>query len=177
METAVLGGGCFWCLEAVFEQLDGVESVVSGYCGGHTVQPDYAQVCSGSSGHAEVVRICFDPEKLDFRTLLEVFFTIHDPTTLNRQGNDSGTQYRSVIFAQSEEQCRIAREVMRAEALSRADPIVTELSAEATFYPAEDYHQAYFRLNGHQPYCSFVVAPKLAKFRQAFATSLKPAFR
>lgn len=177
METAVLGGGCFWCLEAVFEQLDGVESVVSGYCGGHTVQPDYAQVCSGSSGHAEVVRICFDPEKLDFRTLLEVFFTIHDPTTLNRQGNDSGTQYRSVIFAQSEEQYRIAREVMRAEALSRADPIVTELSAEATFYPAEDYHQAYFRLNGHQPYCSFVVAPKLAKFRQAFATSLKPAFR
>ena len=177
METAVLGGGCFWCLEAVFEQLDGVESVVSGYCGGHTVQPDYAQVCSGSSGHAEVVRIRFDPGKLDFRTLLEVFFTIHDPTTLNRQGNDSGTQYRSVIFAQSEEQYRIAREVMRTEALSRADPLVTELSVEATFHPAEDCHQAYFRLNGHQPYCSFVVAPKLAKFRQAFATSLKPAFR
>lgn len=177
METAVLGGGCFWCLEAVFEQLDGVESVVSGYCGGHTAQPDYAQVCSGLSGHAEVVRIRFDPEKLDFRTLLEVFFTIHDPTTLNRQGNDSGTQYRSVIFAQSDEQYRIAREIMRSEALSRADPIMTELSVEAAFHPAEDYHQAYFRLNGHQPYCSFVVAPKLAKFRQAFATLLKPAFR
>lgn len=177
MEKAILGGGCFWCLEAVFEQLDGVATVVSGYCGGADPHPDYESVCSGTTSHAEVVEITFDPQTLSYRALLEIFFQIHDPTTLNRQGNDAGTQYRSVIFAQSEEQRKVAREVAEEAAGWWSDPIVTEIQDAQPFYPAEDYHQAYFRSNGGQPYCSFVVAPKLRKFRQQFVEKLKPEFR
>ena len=174
-ETAVLGGGCFWCLEAVFEDLAGVLSVESGYAGGKTPNPSYESVCSGGTGHAEVVRIVFDPSVLAFRDLLKVFFTIHDPTTLNRQGNDVGTQYRSVIFCQSAEQ-RTTAEAVIAE-LDRqhlwSDPIVTEVADAAPFYKAEDYHQEYFARNGRQPYCQVVVAPKVAKFRKEFAARRK----
>lgn len=175
-EVAVLGGGCFWCLEAVFSELDGVGEVVSGYAGGHVPNPTYEQVCGKRTGHAEVVRIRFDPQRIDFGTLLDVFFTIHDPTTLDHQGNDVGPQYRSVIFCQSEAQRQTAQE--RIAAIDAAgewgDPVVTELAEAAVFYPAEDYHQSYFRLNGHAPYCAFVVAPKVAKFRRLFAARLKP---
>ena len=169
-ETAVLGGGCFWCLEAVFDDLDGVRAVESGYAGGSTPNPSYNAVCGGRTGHAEVVRITFDPAVLDFRDLLTVFFTIHDPTTRNRQGNDVGTQYRSVIFCQTPEQRATANAViaeLNAAKLWR-DPIVTEVADAATFYPAEDYHQEYFARNASQPYCQVVVAPKVAKFRKEF---------
>lgn len=174
-QVAVLGGGCFWCLEAVFEQVAGVTEVVSGYAGGHDANPDYHAVCSGQTGHAEVVRIRFDAELIDFETLLEIFFTIHDPTTRNRQGNDVGTQYRSVIFCQDAEQERIARSVMaRVDAAGdRGAPVVTQVAGAETFYPAEDYHQAYFSLHGNQPYCTTIVAPKVAKFRKKFAARLK----
>jgi peptide-methionine (S)-S-oxide reductase len=174
-QTAVLGGGCFWCLDAVFRGLDGVVSVESGYAGGTGPNPTYEQVCSGRTGHAEVVRVTFDPSKLGFRDLLNVFFTIHDPTTRNRQGNDVGTQYRSVIFAQTPEQRRDAETVI-ADLTARklwADPIVTEIADAAPFHPAEGYHQDYFTRNTHQPYCQVVVAPKVAKFRKAFAQRLK----
>jgi peptide-methionine (S)-S-oxide reductase len=175
LETAVLGGGCFWCLEAVFDELAGVQSVESGYAGGRTPAPTYDDVCSGATGHAEVVRIAFDPARLSFRELLTVFFTIHDPTTPDRQGNDVGTQYRSVIFCQSPEQRAIAESVI-AE-LSAAglwkDPIVTEIAGAAQFHEAEDYHQEYFARNARQPYCSLVVAPKVAKFRKHFTERLK----
>ncbi len=170
-ETAVLGGGCFWCLEAVYRDIRGVSRVVSGYCGGAVDAPDYHAVCEGRTGHAEVVQIEFDPAAVSFRQLLEVFFVIHDPTTLNRQGNDSGTQYRSVIFAQSPAERAEAEAVMaelRAEG-AFADPIVTELLDAERFWPAEDYHQDYLARNGHQPYCQAVVSPKLAKFRARFA--------
>lgn len=177
METAILGGGCFWCLEAVFEQLEGVESVTSGYCGSEYSQPDYESVCSGITGHAEVVRIVFDPERLSFRELLEIFFQIHDPTTPNRQGNDVGTQYRSVIFAQSDAQKRVARAVKEEASASWGAPIVTEIQSAMPFHVAEGYHQAYFRANGQQPYCSYVIAPKVAKFRKTFAAKLKDGFR
>jgi peptide-methionine (S)-S-oxide reductase len=174
-QTAVLGGGCFWCLEAVFERLRGVQAVESGYAGGHKANPGYAEVCDGDTGHAEVVRISFDPAALSFKDLLKVFFAIHDPTTKDRQGNDVGTQYRSVIFAQTPEQ-RADAEAVIAE-LGREKlwdkPIVTELAGAATFYPAEAYHQRYFERNAAQPYCQFVVAPKVAKFRKEFVDRLK----
>jgi peptide-methionine (S)-S-oxide reductase len=175
-QTALLGGGCFWCLDAVFRELSGVLSIESGYAGGHVPNPTYEAVCSGDTGHAEVVRVTFDPAVLSYRDLLRVFFTIHDPTTRNRQGNDVGTQYRSVIFALNDAQRADAQAVM-AELAGQgvwSDPIVTELAGPATFYPAETYHQDYFENNPRQPYCAYVVAPKVAKFRKAFAQRLKP---
>jgi peptide-methionine (S)-S-oxide reductase len=174
-EIATLAGGCFWCLEAVFDELKGVQSVESGYMGGATANPSYEKVCSGESGHAEVVRITFDPELLTFREILEVFFVIHDPTTLNRQGNDVGTQYRSAVFYHSAEQ-RIAAEQVIANLGSGKvydDPLVTEVVPASTFYIAEDYHQEYFRRNPAQSYCAFVVQPKVAKFRKHFLEKLK----
>ena len=174
-EIATLAGGCFWCLEAVFVELRGVEKVVSGYMGGDTPNPTYKQVCYGNTGHAEVVQITFDPQVITFKDLLEVFFTIHDPTTLNRQGADMGTQYRSAIFYHSDEQRATAEQViaeMTAEQIWR-DPIVTEVTAAPEFYPAEDYHQDYFANNPYQPYCMAVVAPKVAKARQKFLAKLK----
>jgi peptide-methionine (S)-S-oxide reductase len=174
-QTAVLGGGCFWCLEAVFDRLRGVQAVESGYAGGRDANPSYAEVCNGNTGHAEVLRISFDPDTVSFKDLLKVFFAIHDPTTKDRQGNDVGTQYRSVIFCQTPEQ-RTQAEAVIAE-LDRAklwdDPIVTEVAEAATFYPAEGYHQRYFERNASQPYCQFVVAPKVAKFRKEFVDRLK----
>jgi len=175
-EIATLAGGCFWCLEAVFDQLKGVTSVESGYMGGRNPNPTYEQVCGGSTGHAEVVQVTFDPQVLSYRDLLAVFFTIHDPTTLNRQGNDVGTQYRSAIFFHSAEQERAAREVIAnldKEKLWR-DPIVTEVAPASTFYVAETYHQEYYeRVGGSNPYCSFVIEPKVAKFRKKFFDRLK----
>ena len=174
-QTAVLGGGCFWCLEAVFDQLAGVQSVESGYAGGRGANPSYEAVCTGATGHAEVVRIRFDPAVLSFRDLLRVFFSIHDPTTRDRQGNDIGTQYRSVIFCQTPEQQSDAQAViaeLTAEEIWPA-PIVTEIAGAATFYPAESYHQEYFERNGRQPYCQAVVAPKVAKFRKQYVDRLK----
>ena len=174
-QSAVLGGGCFWCLEAVFDQLRGVQSVESGYAGGRTQNPSYEDVCTGNTGHAEVVRIVFDPAELSFRDLLRVFFTIHDPTTKDRQGNDVGTQYRSVIFCQTPAQRADAESVI-AELTGAglwSDPIVTEIADAATFFPAESYHQEYFERNGRQPYCQAVVAPKVAKFRKVFVDRLK----
>ena len=172
---ATLAGGCFWCLEAVFDDLQGVLDVVSGYAGGHLPDPAYDEVCTGRTGHAEAVQITFDPALISFRELLDVFFTIHDPTTLNRQGADVGTQYRSAIFYHTPEQKAVAEQVM-AE-LSAADlwsqPIVTEVTSLNAFYPAEDYHQEYFRRNPYQGYCRAVVAPKVAKFRQKYLARLK----
>lgn len=175
MAVAIFGGGCFWCLEAVFEQLVGVERVVSGYIGGRQLDPTYEQVCSGMTGHAEVVRVEFDPEKISYAELLDVFFAIHDPTTLNRQGADHGTQYRSSIFACSAEQMDIAQDKIRKlNATALFDkPIVTTVEMADTFYPAESYHQGYFRANPEQGYCAFVVAPKVAKARAAFSRLLK----
>jgi peptide-methionine (S)-S-oxide reductase len=174
-QTAVLGGGCFWCLEAVFDRLRGVQAVESGYAGGRTADPTYEDVCSGSTGHAEVVRVSFDSTVLTFRDLLRVFFAIHDPTTRDRQGSDAGTQYRSVIFCQTPEQRKDAEAVIAelTQAKLWTDPIVTEVADAATFYPAEQYHQQYFERNGRQPYCQFVVAPKVAKFRKEFVDRLK----
>ena len=174
-QSAVLGGGCFWCVEAVYDQLKGVRSAESGYAGGKSPNPTYDDVCGGRTGHAEVVRIEFDPEELSFEDLLRVFFTIHDPTTKDRQGNDVGTQYRSVIFAQSAEQRKVAESVIAELNGARLwrDPIVTEVVDAAPFYPAEQYHQEYFTRNGRQPYCQAVVAPKVAKFRKQFLDRLK----
>lgn len=168
-EIATLGGGCFWCLEAVYQELKGVARVESGYAGGHVPNPTYEQVCDGTTGHAEVVRLEFDPDVISYREILEIFFTIHDPTTPNRQGNDVGTQYRSVIFYHSPEQQEIARQVIACMASVWDAPIVTELSPVPTYYKAEDYHQNYFREHPLQGYCAFVVAPKVAKFRKVFA--------
>ena len=175
VETAILGGGCFWCLEAVFDELEGVVGVESGYAGGAPPNPTYEAVCSGRTGHAEVVRVTYDPSRLSFRDLLTVFFTIHDPTTKDRQGNDMGTQYRSVIFCQDDAQRATARGVVAELTAAKLwpAPIVTEIAGTATFYPAEDYHQEYFARNGGQPYCQVVVAPKVAKFRKHFASRLK----
>lgn len=175
LAVATLGGGCFWCLEAVFEQVRGVERVVSGYAGGTVANPTYEQVCTGTTGHAEVVQIHFDPRIVPYRTLLEIFFTIHDPTTPNRQGNDRGPQYRSIILHHDAEQQRIAEEVMAAVSQSGQwpAPLVTELKPLETFWPAEGYHQGYFRAHPHQPYCQFVVAPKVDKFRARFGDWLK----
>ena len=175
-ETATLAGGCFWCLEAVFDQLEGVQSVESGYMGGHRAEPTYEEVCTGSTGHAEVVRVTFDPAVVAYRDLLAVFFTVHDPTTLNRQGNDVGTQYRSAIFFHTPEQEKAAREVVArlSEEKVWANPIVTEIVPAMTFWQAEDYHQEYFeRVGSQNPYCSFVVEPKVAKFRKHFFERLK----
>ena len=174
-EIATLAGGCFWCLEAVYDQLKGVDSVASGYMGGALPDPTYAQVCEGDTGHAEVVRITFDPAVLSFRDLLDVFFVIHDPTTRNRQGNDVGTQYRSAVFYHSPEQKRAAEEAIARLAAQRvyADAIVTEVVPAGPFYLAEDYHQQYFAGNPYQPYCMAVVAPKVAKFRSRFLERLK----
>lgn len=168
-ETATLGGGCFWCLEAVFQELKGVQHVESGYTGGHVPNPTYEQVCDGTTGHAEVVRVEFDPAVVSYREVLEIFFTIHDPTTMNRQGNDVGTQYRSVIYYHSPEQQEMAKQVIACMASVWDAPIVTELSPAQTYYKAEDYHQNYFRQHPLQGYCAFVVAPKVAKFRKVFA--------
>ena len=174
-EVATLGGGCFWCLEAVFEQLRGVEKVVSGYAGGTEKNPTYEQVCAKATGHAEVVQVTFDPSSIAFRELLEVFFAFHDPTTLNRQGNDVGPQYRSAIFYRSDEQKQTAAalisELTAAAAFAR--PIVTEVTAFTTFYPAEEYHQGYYRDNPGQSYCSYVISPKVAKLRKHFSAKLK----
>ena len=174
-EIATLGGGCFWCLEAVFDNLMGVESVESGYMGGHKANPSYEEVCGGGTGHAEVVQITFDPEVVTFREILEVFFVIHDPTQLNFQGNDVGTQYRSAIFYHSPGQKTVAEQVIAGlnDAKLWNDPIVTEITAAATFHIAEKYHQEYFELNPFQPYCRAVVAPKVAKFRKYFLKKLK----
>ena len=175
-QVATLAGGCFWCLEAVYDQLKGVESVESGYMGGHAPDPTYEQVCSGSSGHAEVVRVTFDPAVVSYRDLLAVFFTIHDPTQLNRQGNDVGTQYRSAIFVHSEEQKREAEAVVAKLTADKlfSDPIVTEIVPASTFHMAEDHHQEYFeRVGSGNPYCSFVIQPKVARFRRHFVERLK----
>ena len=175
-EIATLAGGCFWCLEAVYDQLKGVESVESGYMGGKTANPSYAEVCSGRSGHAEVVQLTYDPDEVEFRDLLEVFFTIHDPTTLNRQGNDVGTQYRSAIFYHSPEQKKDAEEVVANLTKGKlwANPIVTEIVPASTFTKAEEEHQEYYeRVGNANPYCSFVVEPKVAKFRKAYFDRLK----
>jgi peptide-methionine (S)-S-oxide reductase len=174
-EVATLAGGCFWCLEAVYDELRGVESVESGYMGGARPAPTYEQVCSGATGHAEVVRITFDPQAVSYRELLEVFFVIHDPTTLDRQGNDVGSQYRSAIFHHSAQQKRIAEAVI-AELAERGvydDPIVTEVAPAGTFWMAEDYHQEYFARNPAQPYCMWVVAEKVGKLRKHFLQKLK----
>lgn len=174
-EIATLGGGCFWCLEAAFLQLAGVESVVSGYAGGSMRNPDYGSVCGGETGHAEVVEVRFDRDVIDYRTLLEAFFAIHDPTTLDRQGNDVGTQYRSVIFTHDAEQEKTARAMIAELAAAKIwpAPIVTAVSPAPTFWPAEDQHQNYFARNPEQGYCQFVVAPKAAKLRKVFAGRLK----
>jgi peptide-methionine (S)-S-oxide reductase len=172
---ATLAGGCFWCLEAVFDDLQGVLDLVSGYAGGQVPHPSYEAVCTGATGHAEVVQITFDPAQISYRELLEVFFTIHDPTTLNRQGADVGTQYRSAIFYHSAEQQAIAQQVI-ADLTAAAlwpEPIVSEVTPLNAFYPAEDYHQEYFRRNPYQGYCRAVVAPKVAKFRQKYLAKLK----
>lgn len=174
-ETALLGGGCFWCLEAVFDDLEGVLGVESGYAGGAKANPSYEEVCSGRSGHAEVVRVTFDPAVLSFADLVRVFFGIHDPTTRDRQGNDVGTQYRSVIFCATPEQRAVAEQVIAELTAAKLwrNPIVTEVAGPATFYEAEDYHQEYFARNPRQPYCQAVVAPKVAKFRKQFLDRLK----
>jgi peptide-methionine (S)-S-oxide reductase len=174
-EVATLGGGCFWCLEAVFDGLVGVESVESGYCGGHLANPTYEDICGGDTGHAEVVRITFDPAVVSYTDLLDVFFVIHDPTTLNAQGNDIGTQYRSVIYFHSPEQKAVAEATIKCltDAREYSCPIVTEITTAPHFYAAEPYHQEYYENNPRQPYCQFVVAPKVAKFRQKFATRVK----
>ena len=176
LEIATLAGGCFWCLEAVYDQLRGVHSVESGYMGGKSPNPSYEEVCSGTSGHAEVVRVTFDPNEVSYRDLLAVFFSIHDPTTLNRQGNDAGTQYRSAIFYHSDEQKRAAEEViakLTRERLFR-DPIVTEVAPAGQFHVAEEYHQEYFaRVGAGNPYCSYVIEPKVSKFRKHFVERLK----
>jgi peptide-methionine (S)-S-oxide reductase len=174
-QFATLGGGCFWCLEAVYLELQGVEKVVSGYAGGSVLNPSYRQVTTGTTGHAEVVQLTFDPDKISFREILEVFFTIHDPTTLNRQGADVGTQYRSAIFYHDEAQRQIAEAIIAEFDTANIwpNPIVTEVSPLTIFYEAEDYHQDYYRQNANQPYCHIVISPKVAKFRQKFADKRK----
>ncbi len=175
MEISTLATGCFWCTEAVFQQLKGVKSVVSGYSGGHVENPSYEQVVAGQTGHAEVCQIEFDPEQISFEELIEIFFKTHDPTTLNRQGNDVGTQYRSAIFYHNEEQKLIAERVKNELDANESgkNPIVTEITAFEKFYPAEDYHQNYFRNNPNQGYCRYVIAPKLDKFEKVFKLRLE----
>ena len=174
-EVATLAGGCFWCLEAVYNDLRGVEKVVSGYSGGRVANPTYEQVCTGKTGHAEVIQITFDPQAISFKELLEVFFTIHDPTTLNRQGADVGTQYRSAIYYHSPEQKEVADKVIADITAAKIwkDPIVTEVTKFDVFYPAEDYHQRYYERNPNQGYCRMVIEPKVIKFRRQFMSKLK----
>lgn len=174
-ETAVFGGGCFWCIEAVFNRLAGVESAESGYMGGHVDNPTYRQVCGGDTGHVEVVRVKFDPSVISYRDLLDVFFAVHDPTTLNRQGSDEGEQYRSVIFYESEEQEKIAEETIAAlnAAKTFPEPVVTEVEPASKFYVAEGYHQEYYDNNRNQPYCQFIIAPKVAKLEKKFREKLR----
>jgi len=175
MEVITLGAGCFWCIESIFQNLKGVEKVVSGYSGGQTSNPTYKEICTGTTGHAEVAEITFDPSVVTFEEVLEVFFKTHDPTTMNRQGNDVGTQYRSAIFyhtdAQKEKSLTIIKSVNASGAYEK--PIITEVSPVGVFYPAEDYHQNYFNLNGNQPYCQYVIQPKLDKFKKVFHDKLK----
>ena len=174
-QTAVLGGGCFWCLEAVYTELRGIERVISGYAGGSVPNPSYEQVCSGRTGHAEVVQLTFDPSQISYRDILDVFFTIHDPTTLDRQGADIGSQYRSIILYESEDQAATARAVIdevNASGIWRS-PIVTKVEPLERFYPAEAYHQNYFEMNPYQPYCQIVIAPKVSKARQKYLARLK----
>lgn len=175
IQTATFGAGCFWCVEAVFQRLGGVISVVSGYSGGRRQNPSYEQVCSGATGHAEVCQITFDSEKISYRDLLEVFWKTHDPTTLNRQGNDAGTQYRSVIFYHNDEQKELAEKYKQEldSAGIYSNPIVTEIVPFKEFFKAEDYHQNYYNENSNQPYCSFVITPKLEKFTKVFHSKLK----
>lgn len=173
IETITLGGGCFWCLEAVYEQVDGVQAVESGYCNGHVRQPSYQQVCEGNTGHAEVVKVQFDGTKITLREVLEIFFSIHDPTTLNRQGNDVGSQYRSGIYYHDEAQRAVAQAVIDEVNASLKGRAVTELKPLDSYWRAEDYHQHYFARNPGQGYCAFVVAPKVAKFRKTFAARLR----
>ena len=177
MELITLGGGCFWCIEAVFQEMTGVESIVSGYMGGHVDSPTYQEVCLGGTGHVEVVQVSFDPAQSSLREILAVFFTVHDPTTRDRQGNDEGPQYRSAVFYNSEEQKQLAAEVMRdLEMLGiYSDRIVTVLRPAEHFWPAEAYHQNYYRTNPNQGYCQFVVGPKVKKFREKFAAKRKGA--
>jgi peptide-methionine (S)-S-oxide reductase len=174
-QTATFGGGCFWCIEAVFQRLTGVHHVASGYMGGTVDKPTYRQVCGGDTGHVEVVRVKFDPDVISYRELLDVFFSVHDPTQLNRQGNDTGEQYRSVIFYTDEEQQRIAEDVIAEMTAAKAfpEPIVTAVEPATTFYPAEGYHQNYYNENSRQPYCAFVISPKLAKLEKKFAEKLR----
>jgi peptide-methionine (S)-S-oxide reductase len=177
LQTAAFAGGCFWCLEAVFEQLEGVERVVSGYAGGDVASPTYRQVCGGQTGHAEVVQVTFDPDQVSYRELLEIFFAFHDPTTLDRQGHDVGSQYRSAIFYESPEQ-KLAAEQLIASLGSESvfdAPIVTQVKPLDAFYPAEEYHQGYYRQNTEQPYCRATISPKMAKLRQKYAARLKPS--
>jgi peptide-methionine (S)-S-oxide reductase len=175
IETITLGGGCFWCTEAVYEQVDGVSAVESGYSNGHALNPSYEQVCSGDTGHNEVVRVTFDNARITLREVLEIFFHIHDPTTLNRQGNDVGTQYRSGIYFHNAEQERVAREVLAEANAAHSGRVVTELKAESNYSKAEAYHQNYFAQHPGQGYCAFVVAPKVEKFKRTFASHLKRA--
>lgn len=172
-EVATLGGGCFWCLEAVYQEVQGVESIVSGYAGGDVPDPSYKAVCTGRTGHAEVVQVTFDPQQISYRQILEIFFAIHNPTTLNRQGADVGTQYRSVIFYHDQQQKQVAQEVIAEAQEAWDDPIVTEVTPLPEFYKAEEYHQNYYRNNPYQGYCQMVVAPKLAKFRKTFKEKRK----
>ena len=175
LEKATLGGGCFWCLEAVYQELEGVEEIVSGYAGGHVPNPTYEQVCEKKTGHAEVVQVSFDPSRVSYREILEIFFATHDPTTLNRQGNDVGPQYRSIILTHDDNQRRVATDLLAELAAERAfeDPIVTEIVPLTEFYPAELYHRNYYRQHRLQPYCTFVISPKVAKIRKKFANRLK----
>jgi len=175
LDTATFGAGCFWCVEAVFQRLEGVEKVVSGYTGGKTANPTYKQICTGETGHAEVCQITYNPKKVSFAELLEVFWQTHDPTTLNRQGNDVGTQYRSAVFYHNDEQRRLAEEYKKKlnAAAIFPNPIVTEISPLTVFYKAEDYHQNYYNDNGSQPYCAYVVRPKVEKFEKVFKTKVK----
>ncbi len=175
LDTITLGGGCFWCTEAVYEQVQGVAAVESGYSNGHVNSPSYEQVCSGATGHNEVVRVTFDTARISLREVLEIFFVVHDPTTLNRQGNDSGTQYRSGIYFHNAEQERVAREVLAEANAHHRGRVVTELLPEANYSRAEDYHQHYFAQHPNQGYCAFVVGPKVEKFRKTFASKAKAA--
>ncbi|MBL7826464.1 MAG: peptide-methionine (S)-S-oxide reductase MsrA [Saprospiraceae bacterium] len=172
-ELATLGGGCFWCVEAIYQDLNGVLKVESGYSGGNIDNPSYREVCTGTTGHAEVIQVTFDPALVSFDDILHIFFTVHDPTTLNRQGNDSGTQYRSVIYYHSEAQRQTAEKVKVEAQEAWDDPIVTEISAFDKFYKAEGYHQNYFKDNPNQPYCSYIIAPKVKKFREKYQSKLK----
>lgn len=175
MDTITFGAGCFWCVEAIFQQLKGVQSVKSGYSGGSVKNPSYKEVCNGTTGHAEVCQIVYDAGEISFEELLEVFWKTHDPTTLNRQGNDFGTQYRSAIFYHSQEQKELAEKYKAKlnEARAFENPVITEITAYSNFYPAEDYHQNYFNSNGSEPYCKFVIQPKLEKFEKVFKDKIK----